>query len=169
VGFNAYHLREAYGDAFFASLNRFAHQFGFLVGDFSLAGSGYSASYVKFSFGKDVEELSYVRLWKYLRNNGYTVIERHPENITAKMGKTETTIWDDCPFTGFCGDEDILDEMRVFLQRPYDITFEGLIDKCIKAWVKACVADIDYQVTEECFMETADDSQYLENGSIFYS
>ncbi len=154
------------------SMQAFAKHFDITVKDYSLQGSGYghsSVSFEQYTFEEGITELKYVRLWKYLKNNDYEFVKWNKPESKYTHDPKKTTIFDDCPFTGYCADDDILFPMRDFIKRPYDITFYDLIDKCFDSWIKFCVADMDYQTSEECFNENhANEEIYLENGTVFY-
>lgn len=90
---------------------------------------------------ENILELSYVRLWKWLQAQSF-------------VSKLKT----DCPFTGFCADEDILQPLREFLERPTKTTLQELIGDCLYSWLKAYCADVEYQNSDE-----AVDSNILAN------
>jgi hypothetical protein len=95
----------------------------------------------------EISELSDVRLSIYLQNYD---------------------IGDDCPFTGFCGDEDILEPMRDFLKKPDDRDFESLLYECLQSWLSGMRKDYEYQLSDEYISETLEINEYdfNENGEM---
>ena len=83
-----------------------------------------------------------------------------------------------CPFTGYCGDEDLLDPLRKFLAEGFKAdearpvtqrsTLTDLLDDCVRSWLKSFEEDYEYQHTLECFKEMAetDGWEFTENGEI---
>ncbi len=134
-----------------ASLERFAKHFDVTIKDYEY--NSYNGNdHVDFEISKDIKELSYVRLWKYLHNHDLV-----------------TTIFATCPFTGIYVDEDLLAPIRAFIKKPYDITFCELIQNCVDNWIDTCNKDIEYQQSLECFKESSEINEwkYLENGKLF--
>jgi len=102
---------------------------------------------------ENVEEMSGVRLWKWLQaNNGF--------NLGVDPFAS-------CPFTGYCGDESILDPIRAFLKRPNaSTTGRELFQACADSWADAWSNDIDYQLSDESIDENilANEYEFYENG-----
>lgn len=138
--------------------------FGFSLGNYSIDFSSANRSYVHFSGSFDfyAEDFSGVRLWKYLMKNYIFESARH-----NKRG--ESILRGNCPFTGYCLDENFLDPIRKFIERPTNISFKELMEKCVYEALKGIEQDYDYQNSEEFAIEeiTNDDLDYLEDGSEF--
>ena len=101
----------------------------------------------------DVASLTGTRAWKWLENNGFF----DPKLISG-----------DCPFTGCCVDEPILDPIREAHTNPAAIqSLEQLFHDCISSWLFAVCADIEYFYTDEAIAETliANEYEYLADGS----
>ena len=100
-----------------------------------------------------VAELCGVRLWKYLQNN---------YNLKKLLAG-------DCPFTGYCLDECLLDPLRTFIDRPSDVIFQSLIDECLNSWVEAVVNDLESYYSRGSAQENIEMNEYdfLENGEIY--
>lgn len=131
------------------SMEGFTKHFPVRVKDWSYGGQG---SGVTFEFtGEDgLENIAGVRLYKWLSNNG--------------IGKLTGG---DCPFTGYCMDEVLLDPIRAFLKQPINrVTFRELLEDCYHAWVKGCENDIEYQGSDENVAETilANEYEFDEDG-----
>ena len=122
---------------------------------FSLSGMDYSVSTCSYSYASatiqddDIAELSGVRLFKYIQNN-------FPVDLSG-----------DCPFTGYCFDENLLDNIRGFMAKPDSRTFQELINDCLHSWVTAYIADWEYTYTDEAIHEHCEANEYYftENGS----
>ena len=105
--------------------------------------------YISFK-NDDVNELRGVRLYKYLVNN-YSLDE-------------------DCPFTGFVHDEVLLDDIREFMKKPYDISFQDLIENCTHKLLKAIHDEGEYIYSDEGLKEMCEANEYEfnEDGSIYF-
>lgn len=94
-----------------------------------------------------------VRLWKWLQTNLEV-----PKNS--------------CPFTGYCGDEDLLEPLRSFLEdprtQPTSVTMSELVQKCLERWLSCASMDLDYWDSEECIIEEikANEHEFTENGEL---
>jgi hypothetical protein len=74
-----------------------------------------------------------------------------------------------CPFTGYCADEDLIEPIRRFIEKPdKEITFELLIKMCFHSFAKSVASDIEYQNSDEAIIETieANDYDWTEDGKI---
>jgi hypothetical protein len=102
---------------------------------------------------EDIAELSGVRLWKFL-NNGYM-------KYWCKYDKKYENLLDgNCPFTGYCLDENFLDPIREFMKKPTDITFLELMERCVWECLVGIEHDFDYQNSEEFFKEECISNEY---------
>ena len=101
----------------------------------------------------DVSQLKGVRLWKWLNNNGFF---------------DEDLLGGNCPFTGFCADEDLLDPIRSFRAKPSQETLEELLDDCVSGWVWAYARDLEHWHSEEAIREdiTENGYEFLSDGSL---
>jgi len=136
------------------SLKAFLDHVGATLDSYAYGGSWCRGNHVKISIhDTDIAALSGVRLWKYLQNNDLTTYNGTPYN--------------QCPMTGYCMDATCGDELDAFMVKPDSREFEELIQDCANAWLKACVADIDYQNTDEAVTETiiANDYEFTGDGS----
>jgi hypothetical protein len=136
------------------SLKGFCDFFPASIADYFI--SPWQHSYVKIdaTADDDINELSGVRLWKWLHNNGYF---------------TPKTLGGDCPFTGYCGDEDLLDPIRAFRDKPTEgTTLSDLLQDCGDSWLKAYAADWEYSYSDECVAETiiANGYEFDEDGTM---
>lgn len=134
------------------SLKAFADEFG--LSNIKFEYGGYSTYCTATINDDDIAQLSGVRLWKYLNNN------HDMDKLTAG----------DCPFTGYCMDESLMDHMREFMQKPDSRDYEDLIADCLSKWAHDCEADFEYQYSDESIDEsiTINEYEFTENGE-FYS
>lgn len=140
---------DAWDSEWRGALSGAADALGFTVKDWSVGTC--SHSYCTIDFDTEAADLSGVRAWKYLQNNGVGI-----------------AIMDPCPFTGFCGDEALLDPLRAFLLKPDDTNLLGLFQKCVDSWVSAWVSDMEYESSDEAITESieANEVEFHENGRI---
>ena len=104
---------------------------------------------------EDLQSLKGVRLWKYLKNNGLV---------------NDKFLSGDCPFTGYYGDESLLDPIREFMGKPSGITYPGLLDQCFASWIKGYVADEEYAYSDEALIESLDanEVEFFEDGRLCF-
>jgi len=120
--------------------------------------------------GSNGGELAGVRLWKYLQNNGYLTIANkwHPKH--SKRGPVVSVLDGECPFTGYCFDETLIDPIREFIARPDNSkTMQDLINDSASRWVKAYLADWEYAYTDESIIDALDANEYefTESGKFY--
>jgi hypothetical protein len=147
------------------SLKKGLNFYGFEMGnrysiDYSSANC--SDADIRSGYNNEEEELQGVRLWKYLKNNFDTYYCKYSK-------KNEKTLGGNCPFTGYCVDENFLDPIREFIKEPKDITFFELMEECTHEVLKAMENDYDYQNSEEYAREelTENDYDFTQNGEIY--
>ena len=178
-----------------ASLLAFEKSFPVKIRDWSYGGRGEGVSW-DFTKDDDIEELSGHRLATYLWNNFSDVLYQRKYKtsfkrkgkinhrmITQKLCKDRTTgeeyYWTkvtsnifvetyNCPLTGYCIDNSLLDPMWKFMDKPDGRTFKELIDDCFEEWVKDCNTDYEYSSSEEFFIEecASQDWSFDEGGRI---
>lgn len=112
-------------------------------------------SKISFSVSDELSEMKGIRLFKYLANNHGSIL--------AKMNE--------CPFTGFVGDYDILEPIADFMRRPsLNMTFDDLIRECFEAWSLAVQKDYEYWLSEDSILEdiSANDIRFTANGGVWF-
>lgn len=111
----------------------------------------------------DAAELAGVRLWKYLNNNGYL------KYFCQYDKKVKNLLDGNCPFTGYCGDENFLDPVRKFIERPDDRTFRELMNDCVYEGLKLIQTDYEHQMSEQFFKEECEgnDRWFTEDGNTY--
>lgn len=99
-----------------------------------------------------IQDLKGIRLFKYIQNNYENILISTSENS--------------CPFTGVCYDENFLDGIREFMQRPSDITFHELMENCCRKVFDAMEQEYDYFNSDEFAAQELDelDCDFLEDG-----
>ena len=100
----------------------------------------------------DLAELSGVRLFKYLTNNFDTYISQYTK-------KRASTLAGDCPFTGVCYDEFLLDEIRSFMKQPDERTFQELINDCTTNLKRTLHNEGEYIYSDEGIKELLEGSE----------
>lgn len=139
------HDTFSWGDEWHDSLKGFTEAAPVRIRDWRV---GYPGTHISFDmtgdYADEVGALSGVRAWKWLMNNGF-----------ADLAKG------DCPFTGYCGDESLLDAVRTALANPGNITsLWDVFSECLWDWAKAYEADIDYWASDECIRDEIEANGY---------
>lgn len=152
------------------SLKEFSDAIGIRT---SYAISPYSHSHCNIadhSFEDGQTELSGMRLRTFLLNNYYHIL--YEKKTYGKYVKRDNEEWTYnryskiqyqgtcCPFTGFCGDEDLLDPIKDFIDHPKDITLIELLEECLNFWMKTVISDMEQQDSEEFISEHFDANEY---------
>src|SRR5699024_716261 len=143
-----------------------------------------------FESDEDIEELSGIRLMKYIYNNYWSNItsgrfyslwskkDKNPyytENGHAPWGKLKTRYskimvsMDNCPFTGYHIDGALLQPIFKFMDNPCEYTtFNDLMDECLNNWVSDCVKDYEYCSSMEYFEDycEANNMEFDEYGNV---
>ena len=142
-----------WSDEWQESLNAFAKLAPITIRNWEV---GYRSTGVTFdvdeddNYGDGIAELSGVRAWKWLVNNGW-----------AKLAAGQ-----DCPFTGYCGDEDLLDAIREALANPAAITsLRDVFNDALQGWAWAFERDINHWGSEEAIREDIEANEYEFNAN----
>lgn len=102
--------------------------------------------------------LRYVRKGKYYSTKGHYIDGKY--HYKHRYSKCQFSA-SDCPLTGYCVDMGILEPILKFMQKPdKHTTLYDLIGSCFDSWVKACVNDVQYQNSMECFIESCQANNY---------
>lgn len=70
------------------------------------------------------------------------------------------TLEHSCVLTGYYMDDEILEPIYKFLDKPRDINFKDLLEECFNAWVKAGNSDIEDQNSDEYITDTITSNDY---------
>jgi len=164
-------------DEYLASLKKFAEYFNLKIKNYSLGGYDCIVEYSLMSIDNqdEIENLSGLRLARYIHNNFYYYMfkgkyyslwsktDKNPKNNLEKLKSRHSKIQlvCDCPFTGMCGDMDLLHPILEFLKKPDSrITFTDLMDQCINNFIKSVESDCEYQESLQYFIEHAEANAY---------
>jgi len=133
----------------------------------------YNFSYrisIEDSNGNDLQELSGQRLRTFIVNNywdslyeGKTYGEyKKRSNGQWRYDRVSKVMFkeNDCPFTGMCADEDLLDPIRAFVKVPNGSTMKQLMDSCVHSFFKAWRDEMSYQNSDEYIAETLTANEY---------
>ena len=74
----------------------------------------------------------------------------------------------DCPFTGYCMDEELLAPIRRYITKgmPKYYTYGDVMDDCIIAFNRQITSDYEYWLSDEAIVEDfeANDALFTEEG-----
>jgi hypothetical protein len=135
------------GDDIVKSIKEFVGLFHGKLEDWSFDWYGGRSSW-KVSLPEEVEEISGFRLYKWIVNNG----------VPYK---------DNCPLTGMCWDETLLNEVREFMTYPKrSLTAKELIDSGIHNLLKVMEDEYRYQAYGDGAIENiqANEYEFTEDG-----
>lgn len=148
------------------TLRKFEEIFPIKIQEFEYGGGH---NYIHFTFTEDenIENLSGIRLLKYIYNNYFDYISSKEIFYgKSKIRKSKIIYVPDYSLTGYCMDEEILGPIYKFLKKPENITFYVLLKRCLDAWLDACERDYESYFSFENFLDVASINkyEYLENG-----
>ena len=139
-----------WGDEWRDSLNAFAKIAPIKVRDWSV---GYGDTYVTFDMDEDIADLSGGEAHAWLIQEGW-----------AKLAAGQ-----DCPFTGYCGDENLLDAIRTAIGSPAKISsLYSVFYGALHGWAKDFERDMDYHYSDEAIREDieANEYEFYDDGSL---
>lgn len=136
---------DGWGEEWRESLDKAAEALGFTVKDWSVGGRG---TFCSIDAGPHSDAMTGVRAWKWLHNNGVADAIAEP-----------------CPFTGYCGDEALLDPLRAFLLAPDGRSVEEVFEDCATSWARAWEEDMEYQSSDEAIAESLEVNEVEFTGS----
>lgn len=143
------------------SLKKGLEHFGFELKDWSIDYYCATNAYLKIVYQNsngwvdEEDTLSGVRLWKFINNNMLDYWCKYKKKY--EYGKL---LDGNCPFTGYCADENFLDAVREFMKQPKNITFQELMEECAHGVMKAIQDGYEYQNSREFFEEEAQANEY---------
>lgn len=155
------------------SLKAFCDHFDVSLKDWEVSLCGHSYAYIdatEWNTENSGTELSGVRLWKYLQNNGYLTIANKWHPKYSERGPVVSLLDGNCPFTGMCYDEVLLDPIREFMAHPVaGVTMQDLVNDAAAAWVKSYIADWEYAYSDEGLLDMcqANEYQFTESGAFY--
>lgn len=83
--------------------------------------------------------------------------EEHYWTIVSSNWRIDTY---NCPLTGYCVDNSLLDPIWKFMDSPDNRTFKDLLDDCFGEWIKDCEADYEYSTSMEMFVEECESNDW---------
>lgn len=97
----------------------------------------------------------------------------HDSNVTGerlldRVKSCGAMLDGNCPFTGYCGDENLLDPLRAYLKAPDDSTLESLLQACLDSWLAGYIADLEHWESFEGIRDdiNANDYEFYGNGDM---
>jgi hypothetical protein len=166
-----------YAKEFEDSLDAFCRIFPVSTNDWSYG--SYGSDYMRFTFRDQdypIEDLSGLRLRTYIINNYWH--ELYQGKFYSTPGKyvdgkyiykkrhSKVIFENDCVMTGYGSDNYLLEPVYEFLKNPSDnVTFYGLMKKCLNNWVKECAEAVEYASSMESFEEEAKENNYYFDSS----
>jgi len=159
---------EIHNEEFRATLKAFEETFNVTVHNWCVDSNTYDFTLRTGQIDDEVLALSGVRLLKWLFNNHWQHLST-PKGYYGKGCKKHTSkifrVTGECPFTGVCYDEDILDEIHAFMRRPYDRTLEDLLRDCVSVFFQTWRQEMEYRESEEAFIEDAEANEWFFDAS----
>lgn len=169
------------GEEYIKSMEEFADLFNLTLGNWSIGGRGEAIPF-EFNFDhEEIEEFTSHRLAKYIWNNyGHKLYKGKYFSLWSKTEKSYKHYKDgypvlksrdskvikegrNCVLTGVCTDEDLLDNIYNFLEKPDERNFKDLVEDCFEALIKAYNEERDSQSSDEYIIDQ------LENGDQLYT
>lgn len=155
------------------SLKAFCKLFNIDLLNWSLSSQNCDIRYRLQFDNEDVENLSGIRLAKYIwnnyRNNLFTYktewytdkIKNTVSDRSKKMIYKYQLQRNNCPFTGVCYDDDLLDPLYKHLS-TYDknVTFADLLGDCIQSFETSCHNELEYLESFDYFIEMARSNEW---------
>lgn len=138
----------------------------------------------RFTGDSDHEELSGIRLQRYLVNNYwrdlfkgkyYSINLRENGTYSFKSRHSRCQFESSCPFTGYFMDDVILQPIIQYMLDPrktgsfwQQTNFADLLHDCLQAWLKGCQDDYENWLSEEYIREEifANDYEFTEDGKL---
>lgn len=161
-------------DEAFKTIEKGVEAFDFRLSKYSIDWENANMSSTTITTGLDdaiAEEISGVRLYKYLVNNfsGIFWERKHWGEYTKNenTGKWRykyyskiQNIEHSCPFTGVCYDDDFLEPFREFLKKPNGLTLKELVEEGIEKVLRSVESEIEYRNTDEALIEDIEANEY---------
>jgi hypothetical protein len=120
---------------------------------------------VRWMGDEDVAELSGLRAWKWLNNNGPHVLVGNGSPSWLEAAEKEAE--GNCGLTGFCGDAPLFDPIAEIRDPRAVPTLRELFEDCADRWMREAADDMEYTYSDECIDEMirADAYEFYEDGT----
>lgn len=168
------------------TLEKFAEIFPIKITNWSYGGRGEGVSFY-FTLNDCIEEMTGQRLAKYIWNNYkrdlfkgkyYSLWSKKEKSYkyykegypVLKTRYSKILLDNSCVLTGYCVDDDILQPVYDFLNKPIEgVSFRDLLENCFDSWITACNNGIEYQNSDEYIAEELINNEYefTENGKLY--
>ena len=157
------------------TLDEFTRLFNLRVKKYECSAYDYTYSLESLN-DEEIDELSGLRLYKYLVNNFWCYLFKHKRYyhkdyfVNRKKRLSNIFYTNCCVLTGVCSDEAILEPIYDFLKKPNEGTnFLSLMYECLESFFKYCRECIKDYESEENFIEICKENDYtfLSNGVRF--
>jgi len=159
------------------TLKEFEKVFPIKIRSWEYGDRGEHISFI-FEGDEDIENLTGIRLMKYIYNNYYdnlfkgkyySKVKYVNGTYTYKHRYSKIVKDNCCVLTGYSMDYDILQPIYDYLKKPDNRTFKELLDDCLQSWLKACSTDYEDYYSWDSFLEESEvnEWEYTENGDIF--
>jgi hypothetical protein len=163
------------------SLKEFERLFPVKITSWAYGGSWDRNNHINFVVCLDNEilEMDGLRLHRWFINNYWSYVfepkqywicngHHNCAGLNAKSRKSRIS-YELASLTGYCLDYDLLKPLADFMEKPDKYsTLEDIFRDCLDSWLKACVADVDYQNSDEYVAEylVANEYDFDVNGKL---
>lgn len=144
------------------TLKAFEKIFPVIVRDWEYGGGRTDINF-KFLIDEDHENLTGIRLMKFIINNygGFLWKKKYLKHVKGKARYSRIQKEASCALTGYYMDEEILEPIYNFLKKPKDgVTFEDILRDCLWSWVHACEKDWEQAYSRENIEEMLEANEY---------
>ena len=177
------------GQEYEDTLKKFSSIFPVKVGNWQVNPWGYSYCDMESQASNEVNDLSGLRLFKYLINNfggnlykrkylgclktqdqpraPHKMIKNREISAGTNKGKFYALVYSNCQteqiynLTGVYTDESILQPLYDFLRAPYkNTTFADLMEECGNAWAKSFAKEIEHESSDEYISDILINNDY---------
>ena len=157
------------------TLDEFISLFNLRMNNYECSSYTYNFSFKSLN-DEEVDELSGLRLYKYLVNNFWRYLFKHKRYyhkdyfVNRKKRLSNIFYTNECVLTGVCSDDAILEPIYNFLKNPNKCTnFLDLMYECLDSFFSYCSKCMEDYESEENFIEECKNNDYtfLSNGVRF--
>lgn len=143
------------------TLKAFCEHFNLELVDYSISAFQDYRDNVTVRYNDDIKHLTGVRLWKYITNN---FLDYHEYSAFSSARRDIQLLAGNCPFTGVCYDETMLDPIRAFMAKPDPLNdFECLMVDCFDALLNVIYAEAEYRYSDDGLRDMCEANEYQFN------
>lgn len=159
------------------SLEEFASRLSLTIQDWTIG--PYSHSYINWNHTyqpePEVEEFTGLRLRTWLINNyldHFATGKYYSKFIGDEHRSRHSKIfieYDNCPLTGYMGDNSLIQPILDFIKEPDGSTLEDIVNSCMESFIAGYTADCEYQDSDEFIKEELiqTEQEFIEDGSLY--